>query len=95
MKINPADQRRFELQISELIRTGKMPSLEQVQTAIETTRQEFFPVSECGQEQGEPMSRTSSNEYRNGSLWKMKREGPSAPVEAKARESIVITVARQ
>ncbi len=41
MKIPPADQRRFEAQIAELIRTGKMPSLEQVQAAIETTKQEY------------------------------------------------------
>lgn len=38
----PADQKRFEAQIVELIRTGKMPSLEQVQAAIESTRQNFF-----------------------------------------------------
>ena len=44
MKLSLADQRRFEAQIAELIRTDKMPSLEQVQTAIETTRQEFLPL---------------------------------------------------
>ena len=39
-----AQQRRFEAEIAELIRTGKMPSLEQVQAAIETTRQKFLPL---------------------------------------------------
>ena len=39
-----AQQRRFEADIAELIRTGKMPSLEQVQAAIETTRQKFLPL---------------------------------------------------
>lgn len=41
MKITPADQRRFEAQIAELIRTGKMPSLEQVRAAIETTKHKY------------------------------------------------------
>jgi hypothetical protein len=44
VKVNPADQRRLEAQVAELIRTGKMPSLEQVQAAIELTRQKFAPL---------------------------------------------------
>lgn len=44
MKIIPADQQRFEAQITELIRTDRMPTLEQVQAAIETTRQKFLPL---------------------------------------------------
>ena len=43
-KIAPGDQRRFEVQIVELIRTGRMPTLEQVHAAIETTRQKFLPL---------------------------------------------------
>jgi len=43
-KLASADQRRFKAQIAELIRTGRMPTLEQVQAAIETTRQKFLPL---------------------------------------------------
>jgi hypothetical protein len=32
-----------QIQIEELIRAGKMPSLDQVVAAIETTRQEYRP----------------------------------------------------
>ena len=41
MKINPADQRRFEAQIAELIRTNKLPTLDQVRAAIETSKHEY------------------------------------------------------
>ena len=44
MKLNPADQRRFEAEIAKLIRTNKMPSLEQVQAAIAATRQKYLPL---------------------------------------------------
>ena len=37
-------EKRFEAEIAELIRTGKMPNLAQVQAAIESTRQEFLPL---------------------------------------------------
>lgn len=58
MRLTPADQRKFEAEIAELIRTGKMPSLEQVQTAIETTRQEFQPLILAARS---PDSRTNRN----------------------------------
>jgi hypothetical protein len=44
MKLSPVDQKRFEAQIAELIRAGKMPSFEQVQAAIDSTRQNFLPL---------------------------------------------------
>ena len=44
MKLRPQDEKRFEAEIVELVRTGRMPSLEQVQAAIESTRQEFLPL---------------------------------------------------
>lgn len=44
MKLNPGEQRSFEAEIARLIRTGKMPSLEQVQAAIVTTREKYLPL---------------------------------------------------
>jgi hypothetical protein len=44
MKMSLADQRRFEAEIAELIRTGRMPTLEQVQAAIESTRRKYEPL---------------------------------------------------
>jgi len=41
MNITRAQQRQFEAQIAELIRTNKLPTLEQVQAAIETTKQAY------------------------------------------------------
>jgi len=43
---------RIEAEIAELIRTGRMPSLEQVQAAIETTRQKFLPLILAAREFG-------------------------------------------
>ena len=53
MKITPTDQQRFETQIAELIRTGKMPSLEQVQAAIETTKQKYASQILAARSEGE------------------------------------------
>ena len=49
MKITQADQRRFESEIAELIRTNKLPTLEQVRAAIETNKQKYAgQITEAG-----------------------------------------------
>jgi hypothetical protein len=44
MKLKPADQKRYEAEITKLIQEGRMPSFEQVQAVIATTRQKLQPL---------------------------------------------------
>jgi hypothetical protein len=48
MKMIPSERRKLERRAQELIAMGKMPTLTQVQAAIETTRQKFQPRMEYG-----------------------------------------------